>query len=103
MAVREVHLQQLLGAVVRDRQGQRIGRLEEVRAEARGAHLEVVEWHLGSYALFERLSAWRIGRAVLNVLGAAGKAYRVPWDKLDLKDLKRPVLRCPVGDLEVIE
>jgi hypothetical protein len=103
MAVREVHLQQLLGALVRDRQGQRIGRLEEVRAEPRGAHLEVVEWHLGSYALFERLSAWRIGRAVLNVFGAAGKAYRVPWDKLDLKDLKRPVLRCPVGDLEVIE
>ena len=33
MAVREVHLQQLLGALVRDRQGQRIGRLEEVRAE----------------------------------------------------------------------
>ena len=103
MAVREVHLQQVLGAVVRNRQGQRVGRIEEVQAEARGAHLEVVEWHLGSYAAFERLSAWSIGRAVLKVFGAAGKAYRVPWDKLDLKDLKHPVLRCALSDLEVIE
>jgi hypothetical protein len=39
----------------------------------------------------------------LNLFGAAGHAYRVPWDKLDLKDVKRPVLRCPVSDLEVID
>jgi hypothetical protein len=103
MAVREVHLQQVLGAVVRDRKGRRVGRLEEVRAEAHGAHLEVTEWHLGSYAAFERLAAWSIGRAVLNLFGAAGHAYRVPWDKLDLKDVKRPVLRCPVSDLGMID
>jgi len=86
----EIQLELLLGKKVYDLDGKAIGRLEEIRAEARGTDLYVVEYHLGAYSLFERLSALAIGRAVLTAMGAArsGSKKSVPWDKLDIRDLQ---------------
>jgi len=99
---REVRVQELLGRRVLAKNGRPIGRIEEIRAEPRGRELMVEEFHLGGYALLERLSASILGRAVLPLFGAAGRraGYRVRWDQLDLADPARPRLRCTVDELE---
>ena len=101
MAGREIHVELLLNRRVYAQNGRVVGRLEEVRAELRAGECFVTEYHVGAYALVERLAAWRIGRAVLKLFGATrrGGGYRVPWDKLDLSDPARPRLRCEVGEL----
>jgi sporulation protein YlmC with PRC-barrel domain len=101
----EVRLQLLIGRRVLDADGKSIGRLEEVRAEPQGEDLVVAEYYVGSYAMIERLSAWRIGRAVLHAFGASrpGGGYCIPWDQLDLSDPERPRLICPLEELRTIE
>jgi sporulation protein YlmC with PRC-barrel domain len=102
MAKTEINVERLIGKRVFALNGQSVGRLEEVRAELRGGECLVEEYHVGSYAVFERLAALHLGRALLKKFGAHkhGGGYRVPWDKLDLSDPARPRLRCPVGELE---
>ena len=105
MESRDVHLELLIGRRVRARDGRSIGRLEEVCAEPQGSDLIVTEYHVGSYAVLERLSAWSIGRTLLRLFGPTGQRgdYRVPWDKLDLSDPRQPRLLCEVSDLAVLE
>jgi len=96
----EVHVELLLGEKVLAINGQPIGRLEDIRTEVNRGHYFVSEFLVGSYAMLERLAAWRIGRAVLRVLGAKKKqGYRVRWDQLDLTDPERLRLLCEVDDL----
>ena len=96
----EVHVELLLGEEVLAMNGQPIGRLEDIRTEVNRGHYFVSEFLVGSYAMLERLAAWRIGRAVLRVLGAKKKqGYRVRWDQLDLTDPERLRLLCEVDDL----
>jgi sporulation protein YlmC with PRC-barrel domain len=96
----EVHVELLLGEKVLAMNGQPIGRLEDIRTEVNRGHYFVSEFLVGSYAMLERLAAWRIGRAVLRVFGAKKKqGYRVRWDQLDLTDPERLRLLCEVDDL----
>ncbi|EJZ18467.1 PRC-barrel domain-containing protein (plasmid) [Rhizobium sp. Pop5] len=101
----EVRLELLLGKQVFDVDGKAVGRVEEIRAEARGADLYVVEYHLGAYSLFERLSALAIGRAVLTAIGAArsGSKKAVPWDKLDMRDLEHLQVTCRGSTLQTLD
>ena len=86
----EVHVELLLGEKVFAANGQSIGRLEDIRTEVNRGHFFVSEFLVGSYAVLERLAAWRIGRAVLRVVGAQRKeGYRIRWDQLDLSDPQR--------------
>ena len=95
-----MHVELLLGEKVLAMNGQPIGRLEDIRTEVNRGHYFVSEFLVGSYAMLERLAAWRIGRAVLRVLGAKKKqGYRVRWDQLDLTDPERLRLLCEVDDL----
>ena len=101
MKRQEIHLELLLGKRVFALNGQSIGRLEEVRAElnARGSCF-VTEFLIGSYAVLERLSAWRMGRAIMRTLHVGRKeGYRVRWEQLDLSDPRRPTLVCEINDL----
>jgi hypothetical protein len=100
----EVQLELLLGRQVYDLDGNALGRVEEIRAEARGADLYVVEYHIGAYSLFERLSAHAIGRALLTAMGAArhGSKKSVPWNKLDISDLEHLRTTCPKATLQTI-
>ncbi|MDT7604475.1 MAG: hypothetical protein QOF61_2472 [Acidobacteriota bacterium] len=102
MAKREIKVEQLIGKRVYAANGRRVGHLEEVRAAMRHGECFVEEYLIGSYAVFERLAAISIGRALLGKVGAyrEGGGYRVPWDKLDLSDPSRPRLLCPVEELE---
>src|SRR4051794_5260721 len=103
MAVREINLELLMGRRVTGLNGKVVGRLEEIRAvSSREGECVVEEYHVGSFAFFERLAAYSIGREILRLFGAGsrGVGYRVPWDKLDLSDEKHPRLLCPVDELE---
>ena len=101
MSTTEIHIELLLGKRVLALNGRSIGRLEEMRTERIRNQLFVSEFLVGSYAIFERLSALSIGRSILRVLGAhrKGRGYRIPWQQLDLSDPERPRLLCKVEEL----
>jgi hypothetical protein len=100
MSKRQLHVELLLGEKVLALNGVSIGRLEEIRTEVNRGHFYVTEYLVGSYAVLERLAAWRIGRAVLRVFGAQRKeGYRIRWDQLDLSDPRRLRLMCEVDEL----
>jgi sporulation protein YlmC with PRC-barrel domain len=105
MARREVQVELLLSRRVLALNGRPVGRLEEIQAELRGGACYVTEFHVGAYALFERLAASSIGRELLKLIGVnrKGGGYRVPWDKLDLRDPARPRLLCEVKELKPLE
>jgi sporulation protein YlmC with PRC-barrel domain len=104
MVKQEIHVELLIGKRVSALNGRSIGRLEEIRAEEIRGQYYVKEFLVGSYAGLERLAALTIGRAILRVFGVEKKngGYRVPWDKLDLSDPKRPRLVCTVNELPLI-
>jgi sporulation protein YlmC with PRC-barrel domain len=95
----EVNLELLLGRRVIGVSGKPIGRLEEIVAEVQKGECLIEEFHVGAYAVFERLSAWSIGRAVLQLFHLGKGGYRIPWGKLDLTDPEMPRLRCAVSEL----
>ena len=103
MLKQEIKVELILGKRVRAMNGKSIGHLEEIRAELKQGECFVQEYHVGSYAAFERLAALTIGRAILHLFGAKSEGYRVPWDKLDLSDPEKPRLLCSVQELKRIE
>jgi len=105
MAKQEINLELLIGKRVRALNGRSIGYLEEIRAELKEGECFVEEYLIGAYAMFERLAALSIGRAILQLFGARKKhdGYRVPWNKLDLTDPKRPRLLCEVNELRTLD
>jgi sporulation protein YlmC with PRC-barrel domain len=104
MAKQELHLEVLLGKRVFASNGRAIGRIEEVRAELRKGVCYVDEFLVGTYAIFERLSAWSIGRGVLSLSGSLTKSgYKIPWDKIDFTDPEKPKITCTVEELPKFE
>jgi sporulation protein YlmC with PRC-barrel domain len=102
MARQEIHIERLLGKQVYTLNGRAIGRLEEVRADLNQGVASVKEFEVGAYAIFERLSAWEIGRAILGLFGSRTKSgYSVKWHQLDLSDPERPKLTCAVTELSL--
>lgn len=101
MANTLINLELLLGRSVLSREGNNIGRIEEIKVDPQGDDLVVSEYHLGAPAALERLSASSIGRAVLDLFGLhdPSEGHRVRWDQLDLSDLTRPRLLCDVSEL----
>src|SRR5689334_5849082 len=98
----ELHLDLLLGRRVVAPNGDTVGHIEEFCAEPRGSDLVVTEYLIGTAAALERLSVSLLGSGVLGLVGRRHgiRGYRVPWDKLDVKDRARPRLTCAVADLE---
>ena len=100
MSKHQLHVELMLGKKVFAMNGVSIGRLEEIRTEVNRGHYYVTEFLVGSYAVLERLAAWRIGRTVLRVVGAKRKeGYRIRWEQLDLSDPRRLKLMCGVDEL----
>ena len=104
MPNQEINIELLLGKRVFSSNGRSIGRLEEVEAELRQGRCFVTEFHIGSYAVLERLAATHIGRAILHTFRFKKKSdgYRVAWDQLDLSDPAQPRLRCAVSELRLL-
>jgi hypothetical protein len=101
MKAREIQVELLLGRQVVSEDSTPVGRIEEICAEERQGELVVTEYLLGAYALLERLSASLVVRGFLNFLGLR-TGYRVPWDKLDLTDVKCPRLTCSLSEVKML-
>ena len=97
MKTRKVHLEQLLGKLVRDPDDAKVGRILSVHAEIEGDECTVREYDLGAAALMENLG--------ISILRVAHGLFRkeplsVPWDLMDLSDPERPRLRCSLAELK---
>jgi len=91
-----VRLDRLLGRHVLAANNRSIGRIEEFRAERRGAGWVVMAYVIGRVGLWERLG---LGvRLLFGTHTAAG--YVARWDQVDVSNPSSPRLLCAVEDLE---
>ena len=99
MKTRKVRLEDLVGTLVRDKDGVRVGRIRAVYAEREGDDCVVREYRLGAAALLARfgISALRLAGLPVRI-----EPLCVPWDLLDLSDPERPVLRCTREELRAL-
>ena len=103
---RELLLSDLVGRVVRDAAGEKVGRIEELDVEivqhAHGNDYVVTAYHLGTFGAAEAMAGSRFARALLQRLGrvATYTHYRVPWRAMDLSDPRHPRVTCRREELE---
>lgn len=90
----ELRVDHLLGRHVLAANNQRVGRLQEFRAEKQGHDSAVTEYVIGAAGLFERL-----GIGLKLVVGRGGGGYLARWDQLDISDPEHPRLTCGVQEL----
>lgn len=96
MKTQKVHFELLLGRLVRDTEGARVGRIYSAHAEPEGDGWVVREYDLGAAALLARL-----GFSLRRLAGLPlGEPRRIPWDLLDLSDPENPRLRCSLAELQ---
>jgi hypothetical protein len=94
LKTQKVHLELLIGKLVRDPEGARVGRIFSIRAEQEGEDCIVREFDLGAAALLANL-----GISIPRLTGPRWEPRRVPWDLLDLSDPEHPRLRCLLSEL----
>ena len=97
---RELHIELMIGQRVFDPHGRVVGRLEEVLVDERDSECVVREFHVGAYAMFERLIGGPVGRSLLRLLGR--RAYSplvIPWEMLDLSNPRRLRITRPAAEL----
>lgn len=103
---REIALHHVLGRTVRDPNGRKVGRVEELRAaielHEHGNDYVVTEFHVGSFGAVETLAGAHFARLLLRRLGrfAPYDAHCIPWDRMDLSDPKHPRALDTLEELE---
>lgn len=95
----EAHVERLLGCRVRDIDGEVVGRIEEMRAEVVDGELVVLEYHVGSAALFERIAGFATSLPFLGVLRRTPRGCIVRWSDMDLSNPSRPAVRMSRREL----
>lgn len=97
----EVNVELLIGTKVSDVNGNKIGRIEELRYERDDTSCRIEAYLIGASALIDRLSAWTLLRPIGRALRTRKvlQVYEVPWQEMDLRDPKHPKLRIAKGDL----
>jgi sporulation protein YlmC with PRC-barrel domain len=100
VSARTVSLDDLVGRVVHDADGRRIGRIEELEAEIalerRGNEYVVTRFGVGRWGPLDTIASARIlQQLVRRIMRATSYVrYDIPWDWMDLSDLAHPrVLR----------
>jgi sporulation protein YlmC with PRC-barrel domain len=91
--MRELHVELLSGRKVVDRNGKKVGRIEEIVAEYRGSELIVREVHVGRVGLSERFSL------AFGARFHSKKPARLRWEDLDFSDPKHPRLKVAIDEL----
>jgi sporulation protein YlmC with PRC-barrel domain len=91
--MRELHVELLSGRKVVDRNGKKVGRIEEIVAEYRGTELIVREVHHGRVGFVERFSL-AFGTRLHNK-----KPARLRWEDLDFSDPEHPRLKVAIEEL----
>jgi sporulation protein YlmC with PRC-barrel domain len=95
--MKTIHFEHLLGREVLDPDGKRIGRILEVSSKRDGKECGVHEYMLGTAALLTRLG---ISAQRLVGLKIRRKPLCIPWDQLDLRDPRKPRLKCSLAELK---
>jgi sporulation protein YlmC with PRC-barrel domain len=91
--MRELHVELLTGRKVVDRNGKKVGRIEEIVAEYRGSELIVEEVHVGRRGFAERFSLRGIGRLRDKT------PAKLRWEDLDFSDPEHPRLKVAIDEL----
>lgn len=89
---REAHVELLLGRLVYDERGKRVGRIEEMIVEIVDGEPVVTEFHIGAGALLERIAGFVSQLPFFGWL-SSGRVVRVPWRDMDLSNVDRPRAR----------
>nr|WP_246645644.1 hypothetical protein [Rhizobium redzepovicii] len=94
----------LVGRAVSSRTGKTIGHIEEVRAERDGPDLVITEFHVGSYAALERMSASPIGAELLDLfrLRREPRGFRIRWNQIELGKAELKLL-CDESELTALD
>lgn len=93
----------LLGRVVHDVDGERVGKIEEMRAVQVDEHLEIREYVVGAHGALLRVAARPVLRWMLEYFGVSGwRDHTIPWDWLDVSDPAHPRLLRPHAALHAI-
>jgi sporulation protein YlmC with PRC-barrel domain len=97
----DANIELLVGTKVYDLNGEKVGRIEEFRAEEDGDACRIEAYLIGTSALIERLSAWTLVRPIKRALKTRKvySVFEVPWQEMDLSDPKRPRLKVARKDL----
>src|SRR5947209_14347907 len=97
----DANIELLVGTKVFDVNGEKVGRIEEIRAEEVGNTVRVDAYLIGASALVERLAAWTLVRPIRRGLRSRHiySVFEVPWQEMDLSDPKKPKLRVAKKDL----
>ena len=94
-----VRLERLLGRVVHDADGAKVGRIEEFLGAQEGEECRILEYHLGNYGRLEHLGAMgHFGRALARLVSSR-EGFAVRWDRMDLSDPTHPRLTCRRDEL----
>jgi sporulation protein YlmC with PRC-barrel domain len=93
MRYHEAHVERLLGRRVHDDRGQVLGRIEEMFVEVIDGEYVVTEFHLGRGALVERIAGFVRQLPFFTLVARKPEPIRVEWQRMDLSDPTRPVVR----------
>jgi len=85
-----IRFEDLLGKMVCDSKGAKVGRIYSAHAEIEGKDCVLREYVLGMGGLLERFGITCPER---------WKPIRVPWNLLDIRDPAHPHLQCSVEEL----
>jgi len=101
MSAREANVELLLGRMVHDAAGRKLGRLEEIRAVAHGGELLVSQYLVGRYGMAVRLTTESLLPRLAHLLrrGIRLDGYVIPWIWMDLSDPEHPRCTRPMEDL----
>lgn len=101
MKAREANVELLLGRMVHDAAGRKLGRLEEIRAVAHGGELRVSQYLVGRYGVAARLTTGSLLPRVAHLLRLATRrsGYVIPWSWMDLSDPEHPRCTRPLEEL----
>ena len=106
---REVALHHLLGTMVRDPNGRRVGRVEELRAEIElhehGNDYVVTKFHVGSFGALESLGGPWFARQLLRLLHpmTSYRSHSIPWHRMDLGDPRQPRTLDTLEQLDAVQ
>ena len=105
MNARTVALDDLVGRVVHDADGRRIGRIEELEAEIvlerGGTDYVVTRFGVGRWGAFDAIATGRIVQQLVRRITRATSYvhYDIPWQWMDLSDLAHPRVKRPAREL----
>ena len=100
--IQHLRVDRLVGRMVRDPDGRRVGRIRELVAEvaAPGSGEYVVrDFHLSTGGLLEAIGGHQLMRVIGDRLGRKPAWQTVSWRDMDLSDPERPRLRRAVINL----